>query len=225
MKITPHIAEKIQGTLVVDEQGQPLLVYRGEHGAKGSSKAQLETLLGSMSFGEIDIAAHYAESPNQRHASRFDLVPRVYPVYLAIRQPIMNRHDTFIEFPEMVEAIGEEQAKRFMIKHQGSAMNTDNWGNINDEDLYEDIRDMAKKAPELMEELYVELYHLLDDPEFVKLAKAAGYDGAIYGSSGAGAGQMEYRVFEPKAVVFALTGETCERFKMPEKEPEVEMSL
>jgi len=227
MKITPHIAEKIQGTQVVDEQGQPLLVYRGEHGLKASSsKPQFESLLGSISFGEIETATHYAQNPNRRDMANSTLAPRIYPVYLVIKKPLMNRQDNFIDYPEMVEAIGEDEARRFMIKHQDSAMNTDNWcSNLNEDDQYEDIRDMSEKAPELMAETYVEIFHLLDDPDFVRLAKAAGYDGALYGSSGVGAGQMEYRVFEPKAVVFALTGETCERFKMPEKEPEVEMSL
>lgn len=75
-------------------------------------------------------------------------------------------------------------------------------------DCFLDEEDLLRIVPDLdMSSLNVKLaegfnyntyqvWHLLDDPTFIDILVSKGYDGAIYMSSGAGAGSPEYRVFD-----------------------------
>ena len=60
--------------------------------------------------------------------------------------------------------------------------------------------DLAEAQPDLLLQLYFEVYALLDDPAEVALLRAAGYDGAIHGGSGETAMEPEYRVFSEDQV-------------------------
>lgn len=180
------------GSVVVDETGAPLVVYRGQHGANDN----IETKLGSLSFGSKEAADTYAMDPNDTGMTAE--APKVYPVYLRIKNPLMiDRHgDPFIDLSTIEKALGREEAVRVAEKFSGSITNTDNWYDILEQTGAISVRDFVTKFPERVGELYFEAYEYLDDAEEVAKLKAAGYDGAIHGGSGETAGDTEYKVFD-----------------------------
>jgi hypothetical protein len=80
------------------------------------------------------------------------------------------------------------------------------------------VSDLVDRHPQLLGSLYFELYVLLDDPGFIALAKNTGFDGAIYGGSGANALETEYRVFSHEQVICPASGTVYSPiFRKPER--------
>lgn len=201
---TPAFKRWFGNSLVVDEGGDPLVVYRGEHGK--TEDGDVQTLIGSYTFiAERDIANTYAESPNDYRVQ--PEASRVVPAYLRIENPVINnRDDPFWEFSDIIEKFGLEEAKRLAIKHADSIENTGNW--MDDEDGQyaglDSVKQLVKEKPELISTLYMDAYPLLDDKEFVELATSKGYDGGIHVGNGESAMETEYRVFSKNQIKSAV---------------------
>ncbi|KVP96428.1 hypothetical protein WJ97_11095 [Burkholderia ubonensis] len=182
------------GSKVVDEEGHLLPVFRGQHGAH---EHWSETRLGSLSFGSAEAASLYAMEPNDR---RMDVMaPKVFPVFLDIRNPfIASADDPFMDLSRYAEVFGIEETRRIALKFKDYVEHTNAWEELQPE--HGSVDALAERRPELLLELYFEVYALLDDADEVARLRAAGFDGAIHGGSGANAMEAEYRVFSPDQV-------------------------
>lgn len=195
------IIAELTNTLVKGADGAPLIVYRGER--ERNSQPGFHSMLPSLSFGSLEAAQQYAEGSFSQSASD----PRIFECYLNIRNPLFNRADPFIDFPEIVAVVGFDLALKLAIRYQDYAMNTDNWVcNLNPDDRYQGVEDLYAAEPEKLDELYTNIFPILDDPEFVEAAKVAGYDGAIYNGTGANLADLEYRIFDANQAFCAKTG-------------------
>lgn len=181
----------LAGTRAVDADGRLRVVYRGEYGAAATG---FRTRLPSLTFtASPDVARIYATTPNRRGDSVS--APRVIAAHLAIRRPILEtQDDPFFDFAQVERTLGREAAERFAVRYADRVMATSYW-----EETYAgvpSVEALLEQRPEALRELFVDAYLLLDDPEFVGLARAAGYDGAIHLGNGASALEVEYRVFD-----------------------------
>ena len=203
-------------TQAVGEDGKPLLLYRGETGIHSGNPLALQSKLASYSFGDARIANIYAgfDEKGRQDYHGTDYGPkeqRLYPVYLDIKNPVVNWQDPFIEYPDLLKSVGAEVALQLLIKHEDHVYNTDNWGsNIDPDEEYGNVATVAAKAPDLLEAIYLDIWPILDDPLFVNEAKKRGFDGAIYNGTNQNSRKQEYRVFDASQVIFALTGERAE---------------
>lgn len=186
---------------VVDENGRPAVVYRGEHGA--TTDGDLQTILGTYTFtNDPAVASTYAQTPNDLRM-RADQ-PRVLPAYLKIENPIFNNaDDPFVDFSEISQKLGREEAIRFAKKYADRIEGTGNWEE-NFADDFESVDDLLSQKPSAVDQLYVEAYPLLDDLTFVQAAKEAGFDGAINKGTGESMDAVEYRVFNKTQIKSAI---------------------
>lgn len=181
---------------VVDADGNLLPVFRGQHGAQDH---WCETLLGSLSFGSAAGASAYALSPNV--STMAVQAPKVFPVYLDIRKPFLDcGDDPFMDLARYKEVFGIEETVRIAVKFKNFVEHTNAWLELSAAHGFDCAVAMATARPDLLLELYFEVYALLDDPEEVARLRAAGFDGAIYGGSGETAMETEYRVFSDNQV-------------------------
>ncbi|XAI97106.1 hypothetical protein [Dolichospermum phage Dfl-JY45] len=183
----------LAGTRAVDADGRLRVVYRGEYGAAATG---FRTRLPSLTFtASPDVARIYATTPNRRGDSVS--APRVIAAHLAIRRPILETvDDPFFDFAQVERTLGRDVAERFAVRYADRVMATSYWA-----DTYPgvpSVEALLAERPEALRELFVDAYLLLDDREFVDLARAAGYDGAIHLGNGASALEVEFRVFDPE---------------------------
>jgi hypothetical protein len=186
------------GSKVVDTNGGPRVVYRGEHGVDGGGDFQ--TRLASLSFGTSEVANAYASEPND--SADKALEPRIYPVYLRIECPLMNDpSDPFIELGHVADKLGQDVAESAARKFAVEIEETDNWGE-NFAGDYDSVGDLLDARPEAVRELYTLAWRFFDAPEFVCAAKRAGYDGAIHAEYGVHSQEAgaEYKVFGQEQV-------------------------
>jgi len=184
-----------------DPSGNPLTVYRGEHGPTDSG--DLQTAIGNYTFTDDPaVASAYAENPNDTRMKAEQ--PRVVPAHLSIKNPIFtNLDDPFVEFSELAHKLGRGQAIKFARKHASSIENTNNWEE-NFADKFRSVEELLAKNPAAINQLYMDAYPLLDDLTFVQAAKKAGFDGAIHRGNGESMDALEYRVFDKKQVKSAI---------------------
>ena len=184
---------------VVDADGKPLVVYRGEHGADGG--IDFQSRLASLSFGTREVANAYASEPNDS-ADKAE-APRLYPVYLRIENPLMNDpSDPFIELGDVANKLGQDVAEAAARKFAAEIEETDNWDE-NFADQYDSVDELLDERPEAVRELYTLAWRFFDAPEFVNAAKKAGYDGAIHAEYGIHSEEeegAEYKVFDQSQV-------------------------
>lgn len=196
-----------EGSLVTKANGEPLVVYRGEHGAMvGSSPKGMQTRMGSISFGSPQTASRYALHPNDESQDREIISPRVMPSYLQIRQPLINDfEDPFIEIKKIRSILGDKQARRIAMKFADEIEDTGNWQE-NYQESNPFIRPFIRVAPiQELDDLYFKAFYYLDDKDEIELLKEKGFDGAIYGGSGISAMEPEYRVFSDSQVKNAIS--------------------
>jgi hypothetical protein len=200
-------------TKVVGRNGKPLLVYRGEFGVADGNPTGFQATRASYSFGDVKIANHYSKNgPASSYIQDGrERAPKVFAVYLDIRNPVVNWEDPFIEYPELLAAVGDELALKLLIKHQNYVFNTSNWRErIDPQRTYGDVATLSAQAPHLIKDLYLDIFPILDDPEFVEAAKKRGFDGAIYNGTGENLSRQEYRIFDQSQAIFALSGERAQ---------------
>jgi hypothetical protein len=199
----PAFRRWFNGSKVVDDNGKPLVVYRGEHGRQKGDSGGFQSRLGSISFGSREAANTYSTMPNN-HADNV-VEARVYPVYLRIENPVVNdSSDPFIDLSHIEKKLGREEAERIAIEHEGHLTNTNNWDEISDELGVSDVQSLIESHPDRLGDLYLDVYPVLDDRTFVQKAMKAGYDGAIHGGMGETSGETEYRVFSDTSVKSAI---------------------
>lgn len=184
----------MEGSFVRDSSGEPMVVYRGEHGKHDG--AEFHTRSGSISFGTLRAANVYAAEPNRLDLDPVARQPLVIPAYLRICTPLIcDPDDPFIDVATLREALGLEQARRIALKFSSHIEDTGRW----DEDFapaFSSAKEMIEVASaEELDRLYFAVFPLLDDPVEVDLLRSAGFDGAIYGGSGQTALEPEYRIF------------------------------
>jgi hypothetical protein len=166
-------------------------VFRGQHGRKGASIIQ--TRLPSITFSNLEAAVEYATDPND--SRDITLEPRVIKADLRIERPLpLNGLDCFIEAPIIFAVMGRDAGTAFLIAKEYHVYNTGNWQE-RFAGKFSDVASMARQSPELLDELYLDAYAALDNPEFVAAATALGFDGAVHYGNGVTACELEYRVF------------------------------
>ena len=183
------VVKALKGTKAVDEAGKPVLAYRGEYGPSSG----LSTQQGSLSYGTKEAANLYATRPNTGAAVQ---ASKVFPSYLSIRKPLVNTPgDPFIDLSVLRNALGEKEFARVVKNNSEFIERTGAFERLSTERGYTSVADVMKKDPKALNSLYVDVYPILDDAQAVKTLQKRGYDGAIYGGSGATANEPEYRVF------------------------------
>lgn len=212
-------------SVAVDDEGNPLVVYRGEHGRlspqlEARFGPSFQSRLASLSFSTAEVASGYALAPNDRTQNSRALQARVTPVYLSIQKPVMNRpEDPFLEMEEVIPALGTRLATRMAEEMAERIEETGNWiENFSDD--YEGVTDLLQRDPERLRELYLQAYPVFDSPRYVAWFRAAGFDGAVHGGSGESAGEGEYKVFAPEQVK-----SVCNRGTYNPREPDIRLSV
>jgi hypothetical protein len=201
---TPAFKAWFGDSKVVDESGQPLVVYRGQH----SGASEPETRLGSYTFGDRATASLYAMAPNDRSRDTEAVAPFVIPAYLSIQKPIVDQKDgdPYIDFDKLVDALGLDETVAILradMDLRDAAENTSAWQEGPGEE-YASIGEMLDKAPARVNELVALAFNVLDKPSVVAALKAAGFDGAIHGGFGENDGETEYRVFDEAQIKSAF---------------------
>lgn len=200
---TASFADWFASSMVVNDDGSARKVFRGEHGETDDGVVQ--SRLPSITFTECAAAASsYAMEPND-HRMR-PQQPRVVCAYLRIANPILNQpDDPFAELGDVARHLGETFARTMAIRYAGHVENTSNW--LEDVGIgYAGVEEFLVANPKGLSRLYMVAYPLLDDPEFVAQARAAGFDGAIHIGNGQTASLLEYRVFDHAQIRFAAYG-------------------
>lgn len=188
-------------SVVRNAKGNPLVVYRGEHGRTGQV---LKSRLGSLTFGPLEVAAEYAKSPNDRRVNPTAEAPHVIPALLSISNPLVNDpDDAFIDFSRLRGVLGEDRTQRVALALAYAVEETSAWAEEY-AGRYASLTDLIEADPESLYNLCVETYRVLDDPVWVGWLQEAGIDGAVHGGSGAGAMTPEYRVFSEDQVRSAI---------------------
>lgn len=199
---TPAFREWFGDSVVVNADGTPKVVYRGEH---GESDEQFQSRRGALSFGTKEIANLYAERPND-HGDR-TARPRVTPAYLRIENPLINTpDDPFIELSDVIDKLGQGVAEKAAREFYNDIYESGAWYD-DYQDKYDSINDLIAKNPDGLRGLYVYAYKFFDNPEFVAAAKKAGYDGAVHAEYGAHSEEeegAEYKVFDESQVKSAI---------------------
>lgn len=197
--------------LVVDAQGNPLRVFRGEHGAE---TGPLQCRLGSISFGSLEAARCYASTPNNSRDS--PIAPRIIEAHLTIRRPVINQpNDPFMEMSDIIQAVGVEKATRIALGLAEYIEDTDHWGRTYADD-FTGVRDLLSQRPDALSDLYLLAYRVLDQSEYVSWFSDAGFDGAIHAGSAVTACEAEYKVFSPDQVTI-LDVNPVDHYTQPNK--------
>lgn len=182
------------GTYAVDDAGEPLLVFRGQHGI---SDDVFHSRLGSLSFGDLSAAYTYATHPNNRSdkAER----SRVIPAYLSITNPvIVSKDDPFISFSLIADQLGIERAVEMARE---LAAHIDQYSYMEEQGTT--VAELLATDLEAVRTLDADAYLVFDSPKYVEWFKEAGFDGAIHLGNGETAGSVEYKVFSPDQVLHA----------------------
>ena len=213
-------AEVIPEGTITDEEGEPVIVWRGEHGLREDQDEEFQTRVGSLSFGSLKTATVYAKDPNDRVKDKVAKDPRVQGYTIAINNPFVNsKDDPFVDVSEIRRKLGPS-AVNHVVKNLGDRiMNTNNWEE-NFAEEFDSPADVLAKAPERVDKLYLDLYAVLDDAEMVKRMKRKGYDGAIHQGMGENFDEIEYRIFDPAQATRIPTVSVVQE-TLEEKRPEV----
>lgn len=209
--------QKIRGVLT-DDTGNPLVVFRGEHGE--GEGIGMQSRLPSLSFGSCNAANIYSCQPNNRD----DVVTaaKIYPCYLKIKKPLDINKDPFLDFSVVEKIIGYDESKRLFLKHGDHVENTGAFLDICEEHNVESLEELIEINENSIKQLYLSTWVALDDPEFVDLLKSKGYDGAIHYGAGETGLELEYRIFDESQIVYALSEPALNQLE-PEAEFEMEI--
>ncbi len=186
---SPAFREWFGNSVVVDADGKPLVVYRGQHSGEG----ELQSRLPSLTFSTADAASTYATIPNNRADT--PAAPVVFPSYLSIQKPIINDpDDPYIDLSVIEDALGRDTVIALARSQASDLEQTGAWEDGFSQE-FADIDDVIERAPERLGELPVLAFKVLDDPELVERLRAAGFDGAVHAGVGQTFESPEYRVF------------------------------
>ena len=193
---TPAFKAWFGTSKVVDENGEPLLTYRGQHGVSG----EIESRLPAISFSSKIVAQAYSQVPNNQNKDSIAIAPKVVAGYLSIQKPVINTpDDPFIDFSVIIGILGIEKAYAIAEFTAPYIYGTDNW-NENFES-YKTIAQLKKENPNALSNVYVDAYPVFDTPEFVGWFAEKGYDGVIHGGAGVSLQCPEYKVFDKRQIM------------------------
>ena len=170
--------------------------FRGQHGRP--THDAIHSRLQSVSFGSLQVAVTYASNPNNRG----DVViqPHVIEAHFRIERPLpLDAEDPFMDASLVLDLMGQDRGLELLLRHASHIYNTGKW----DEEfaqVFDDVKDVAERAPHRLRELYLDAWTVLDDRDFVCVAKKMGFDGAAFGGTGASALTTEYRVFSREQI-------------------------
>jgi hypothetical protein len=184
-------------SLVVDKNGAPLVVFRGEHG-----EILLQARAASLTFGTLEAATCYAMSPNDSRETAS--APKIIPAYLRIEKPFLNNPaDPFVDLSLFEEVLGLSKTVEIARRFSSFIEHTNNWvDNLANE--FPSVEELLEKEPARLRSLYADAYPFLDDPVIVEELRQNGYDGAIYGGSGDTALETEFRIFSEDQMIPAV---------------------
>lgn len=178
--------------LITDEDGKPLVLYRGQHGS-----TSIQTRLPSISFGTTSAASLYANSPNDQGKDTVAKNPNVTRAHLKIKKPMLNDvDDPFMDLSVLIDAVSDKVVRAAAVRHADHIENTNNWDDISSETGIDFVGQFLEKYPERLADLYTHAFPLFDDTKVIDALNDAGFDGAIYGGVGDNALEAEYRVFD-----------------------------
>lgn len=172
-----------------------LIAYRGEH---GPADQLLATRYGSLTFSSEEAARLYATQPNNSRDTPID--PRIIRAELVIENPLLNTpDDPFLDLAIVVNAFGLPAAKEIALRHADRIEETDHWASTY-EASFTNLANLIALRPEALEDLYCLAFPLLDDPDFTKMMRWHGFDGAIHGGMSLTSDHPEYRVLDASQV-------------------------
>lgn len=202
-----------EGSVVRDDDGNMKRVYRGEHG--NGDPGRLHTRSTAITFSSLpESASGYATRPNNTQDGAAKN-PRVTPAYLRIAKPWINSpDDPFVDLATIEKVSGRETTLGIIERHSSDIENTGAWEEFSETHDVESVSDAMKKGltDEVIQDLYLLAFPVLDDNAFVASLVAEGYDGAIHAGYGDGPiGEVEYKIFDPAQARSAL--DTGHRFQ------------
>ena len=190
------------GSCVTDENGLPLVVYRGEYGMADNHDVGQHTRRGSISFGTGKAACYYAKFPNDTRDIAH--APRVIPAYLRIEKPVIkNDEDPFIDMSDIINTLGWEKAKTIARDLGEFFLNTNNWYD-HFEGIFDTPEELIEKSPEELKKLYLDAFPVFDCPDYIEWFREAGYDGVVHSGNGDTAKEIEYKVFSRDSIMLAI---------------------
>jgi hypothetical protein len=164
-------------------------VYRGQY----CGNKYINSLLPSISFGDKETALKYATNPNRRGSIIIE--PLVFKCNITIENPIINNMDeSFIDFIHLINNFSLSELNPIILELEHRIMSTDNWIEKYS-NKYTSVNEALIIDNNIILDLYVEAYYLLDNKEFINLLTYKGYDGAIFRGNGFTSNKIEYRVF------------------------------
>ena len=186
-------------SVVTTPAGKPMVVFRGEHANVDETGQQINTRLGSISFGSLNAANAYSTVPNRQDDTAE--APRTIPAYLSIQKPVINTpEDPFIDLSVILKILGPEHAATIAVELSDAIEDTNNWEE-NFADKYESVEDLLSKDRAAINDLAVDAFRVFDDAKYVNWFKEAGFDGAVHGGTGDNALEPEFKIFSPDQVI------------------------
>ena len=177
--------------------GKPIELYRGEHGKPDGR--DIQNRLPSITLtDDVSIANLYAEEPNDRRFDGSATAPRVGKYYARIENPLfVEKDDPFAELGPLAKKLGISELVKVINgsrRIENAIRNTSVWDEKYSD--YGSVRELLNDKPDAINDLYAQSNIILDNADFVELAKSKGYDGAIHLGWSAAKDAVEYRVFD-----------------------------
>jgi hypothetical protein len=190
---TPQFRDYFGESKVVDEQGQPRVVYHGTN--KLFDIFKVDPLAW---FGDAFLASQFVAGGRMRYTDKARKGSMVYPVYLSIQRPLMLRRGDrglsmaptdMVSLAEVLKIAGlpnDEAALRAIAQRQ---LDTKEAG------VSKEIADpVGYLAAKYLED--ARLYNILDNKSLIETFKNAGYDGIGISEDGSDT----WAVFSPEQV-------------------------
>lgn len=199
--------------LAKNEDGTPIIRFRGEHGEISGDTFQ--SRLPNISFGDFDSAREYSLSPNNNS----DVVhtSRIHAGYVISQFPVIETDDPFIDLSRLIDLFGFEETKKFALRSTEYIEETNAWEEIcaefeddgdnedwlNQEAEISSVSDFIERHPERMGELCLLAHVAFDDAEISRMTIEAGFDSIIHGPFGIVDEGYEHKIFDARQFVAA----------------------
>lgn len=135
----------------------------------------LTNRMAGLCFSTLEVATDYATRPNIPGETVVD--PKVFTAVFDIDAPFINQpKDCYLDLEDLLKLLpGITQA-----------------------DIPVPLSDQCDYPT-------YQVWQLLDHPDVIGMLKSRGFDGAIYGGSGCGGGEPEYRIFDRSQITVLRT--------------------
>lgn len=192
-------------TFLKGVDGRPLVLYRGERSSADHN--HIRTQVRAVYFTDEKETASILASPFGIRELEFD-APRVFPVQLRIKNLFINQPDNpMLELSALARLLGNSEARRIAVKFSHRIERTDGWiQKVNPYRRYKNVEDYLNSPAAGFDGLYFPAsWFFLSNAEVGRIARL-GYDGAIHGGAGFGAGgKPEYVAFSKSQIHYTLS--------------------